>query len=590
MGDEDRNPLTGAKKGGKYRCRNLIADSLVAQGVEFCFGVVGYPVQEVGEALQASGLKYIGVHNEQAGSYAAGAVGFITGRPGGILTVTGPGVIHAVAGMANAQVNCWPMIALGGASEGSQDGMGSFQEARQLMYVQEACKFYQQLSSPEVVPRLVAHAVRISMAGRPGAAYLDMPANVMRLPIIGGAGSIPQLPMAPGQALTMAYEPYVQAALDLMRSSAAPLVIIGKGAQFGKAEAECKEFVELTNMPFISVPMGKGLIDDDHPNNVIAARSDALKGADVCLLVGARLNWILHFGGPPRYKPDVKFIKIDVEEVEMDVSKSAAVSLVGHAKAIMGQLIAGAKAKPFKVDGGNAYWTKLKETVAKNAKISADMASDHKSPLNYYACLTCINNHLPKDCTIMSEGANTMDIGRTILLNHLPRSRLDAGTFGTMGVGMGQILAFCAAFPHRKCVGVLGDAAFGFSAMEYETVARFNMDALVIVLNNNGIGGLRRTWGPEWDEQMGALKAPVNAFHPRIRYEKLCEVFGGKSYYVETYDELDRMMKEAVAYKGPQLMHIRIDPRANRKEQEFPFGSMQSMLAGSGPAPASAKL
>lgn len=567
------------------RCTELIAESLKAQGVEYVFGIVGIPVIELGFMLQKAGLKYVGFRNEQAASYAAAAVGFLTGRPGCCLAVTGPGVIHTVAGMANAKENCWPMITLGGKSDTSQDGLGSFQECNQLAYVAEACKFAARVDSPDMVPRMVEQAVRYSMAGRPGAVYLDLPTELLNLTIPEGRGGFPQLPPAPGQAMTSASSDAIADALTLLRDAKAPLIIVGKGAAYARAEAEMRAFVEATNIPYLTTPMGKGTIPDEHPQNVIAARSAALKGADVVLFVGARLNWILHFGQPPRYQADCKFIKVDILEEEMHNGSPAAVSLVGHAKAIMGQLVDGLKTHPVTYPDNAAYWHDLRDKVKNSSRASADLAADTSSPLNYYATITCINKYLPQDVFIMSEGADTMDIGRTILGNSLPRSRLDAGTFGTMGVGLGQIIAACCVHPDRKVVAVMGDSAFGFSAMEYETLTRFRMNALIIILNNNGIGGGPGEWGEKWKQPFGAHRAPVTSLNPEARYEEFCRVFGGEPYYIETYEQLEATMPGAVAHAGPGIMHIRINPNATKKKQEFVFGSPQ-MMGG----PAKAKL
>lgn len=572
----------------KLRCTDLIAESLKAQGVEYVFGIVGIPVIELGFSMQKAGLKYFGFRNEQSASYAACAVGYLTGRPGCCLTVTGPGVIHAVAGMANAKENCWPMITLGGKSESLQDGLGSFQECHQIPYVLEACKFAERVHSPVMVPRMIEQAVRYSMAGRPGSTYLDLPADLLNQTLVGGREAFPQLPRAPGQTMTHASPEAVSAALELLRGAKSPLVIVGKGAAYACAEEEMRAFVEATNIPYLTTPMGKGCIPDDHPQNVIAARSAALQGADVVLLVGARLNWILHFGQPPRYSENVKFIKVDIAEEEMHNGTAASVALVGHAKAIVGQLVAGARANPVKYSSDAAYWKELKAKVESAKSKSAGLAADTSSPLNYYATITCINKHLPKDVFIMSEGADTMDIGRTILDNALPRSRLDAGTFGTMGVGLGQIIAGCAVHPDRKVAAIMGDSAFGFSSGEYETITRFNLNTTIFILNNNGIGGGPMAWKPKWKEPFGALRSPANSLSPDIRYEQLCQAYGGKGFFVESFQELERAVPEALAFVGPSIVHIKINPTAKKKAQDFPFGSPQMM--GSAAPKAKAKL
>jgi len=289
--------------------------------------------------------------------------------------------------------------------------------------------------------------------------------------------------------------------------------------------------------------------------------------------VGARLNWILHFGQPPRYNKDVKFIKIDICPEEMHNGKPAAVALVGHAYGIVGQLNQRVSAEPtIQVPFDTVWWQSLQSKIRSNAQVSADLAADRSVPMNYYITLTAIQKAMPRDALIMSEGANTMDIGRTILNNYLPRSRLDAGSFGTMGVGFGQIMAFCMVHPDRKCVAVMGDSAFGFSGMEYETLCRYKLNALVIILNNNGITGGVKEWKQEYDvNTAGALNIPVSALKPSNHYHKLAETFGGHMWLVSTPEELEQQLPAAMASVGPGIFHIRIDPRGGRKSQEFSF-------------------
>jgi len=318
---------------------------------------------------------------------------------------------------------------------------------------------------------------------------------------------------------------------------------------------------------------------------VSAARSTALSGADVVILSGARLNWILHFGQPPRYREDTKFIKIDIVPEEMQNGSPAACRLVGHARGVVGQLN-----KALAASGGHKYskdsewWKTLASKVTQNEKVSADLASDRSVPMNFYYPLTTIQNMLPRDCNIMQEGAQTMDIGRTILQNYRPCSRLDAGTWGTMGVGLGQVIAFCTAQPQRKTVAVMGDAAFGFTMNEYETMCKYKFNALIIILNNNGIGGGSKVWNPEWDQgTAGALKIPPGSHRPTNQYELLSDAFGGNKWHVNTADELEKQLPAAMATTGPGIFHVRIAPTSNRKKQEMggfdPTGAMAKKAA-----------
>src|SRR5215813_5137692 len=288
----------------------IMARALKDQGVEYMFGIVGFPVQPIAREAQKAGIKYYGCRNEQAASYAAGAVGYLTGRPGACLTVSGPGVVHGLAGLANAKENCWPMILIGGASDVKQNAMGAFQEERQVLIATPFSKFAHAVEHVHRIPFYVEMAVRNSIYGRPGASYLDLPDDI----ILGKVDEsrVEEPARCPDPPRTQAMPDDVDRALDLLRSAERPLVIIGKGMAYSRAEDEVRAFIERTKVPFLASPMGKGVVSDTHPLSVGAARSHALQNADVVLLMGARLNWIMHFGLPPRYNKNVRFIQLDI--------------------------------------------------------------------------------------------------------------------------------------------------------------------------------------------------------------------------------------------------------------------------------------
>ena len=255
----------------------LLARSLKQQGVEYMFGVVGFPVQPVAAAAQVEGITYIGMRNEQAASYAAQAAGYLTGRPGACLTVCGPGVVHALAGLANAKWNGWPMIHIGGASPTYQNGMGAFQEERQVMAATPYCKYAHQVDRADRIPYFVEQAVRTSIYGRPGAAYLDLPDNIIREEIDESTAHAPAA--VPEPPRFQAAPESIEAALDVLESAERPLVVIGKGMAWSRAEEEVRRFIERTRLPFLASPMGKGVMDDGHPLSVGAARSPCPAGS-----------------------------------------------------------------------------------------------------------------------------------------------------------------------------------------------------------------------------------------------------------------------------------------------------------------------
>ena len=430
----------------------LIARSLKRQGVEHMFGVVGFPVVPIAFAAQREGIKYLGFRNEQSASYAAGAVGYLTGRPAACLCVSGPGMIHGIAGASNAWSNAWPMILLGGANDAFQNGMGAFQEAPQVEAARPFVKYAARPDRIERLPYYVEQAVRSSIYGRPGAVYLDLPNDI----IVGEteADTIDWAAECPDPPRGIAGPDEIERALQTLKTAERPLVIVGKGAAYARAEDEVRRFIDTTQLPFLPSPMGKGVVPDDHPLSVAPARSDALKDADVVLLLGARLNWILHFGKPPRFRPDVKVIQLDIEPEEIGTNVPAEVGLVGDARAILGQLNAALDAEPWAYPSDTPWRQTLSEAARQNRAAVTAMEQDDSTPLGYYRVLAEIRDQVPRDAILVCEGSNTMDISRTVLPNFGARERLDAGTFGTMGVGLGFAIAAAAVHPDRKIVCV----------------------------------------------------------------------------------------------------------------------------------------
>lgn len=516
---------------------------------------------------QAEGIKYYSFRNEQAASYAAGAVGYLTGKPGVCLCVSGPGVVHALAGVGNAWSNCWPMLLIGGASPTENNEMGGFQEAPQIETVRPYVKLAAKVESIDRVPFYLEKAYRAAIYGRPGATYVDLPAEVIYDKIDEAKLTFP--PPCPQVPRTFADPRAVVSALQLLKTARNPLIIVGKGAAYARAEDEVHQFVKKTGFPFLPTPMGKGVIPDTHPQAVSAARTFALQNADVVLLIGARLNWILHFGLPPRWRKDVKFIQIDISGEEMHNNVRGAVSLIGDAKAVMSQLNELLESKDhasFSFPSSSEWWKQLQTNVEKNRRVSENLYRDNQVPMSYYRAIKGVQDCLPKDAIIVSEGANTMDIGRTILDNSNPRHRLDAGTWGTMGVGMGFAIAAALLNPDKKVVAVEGDSAFGFSGMEIETACRYNIPITVVIINNNGI-----STGVESLEGFDRTNIPFFAYLPQAHYEKIAEAFGGKGYFVTKPEEIAPAMNDALKQNCVTIVNILIDTSSKRKAQEFPF-------------------
>uniref|UniRef100_A0A4W5QER0 2-hydroxyacyl-CoA lyase n=1 Tax=Hucho hucho TaxID=62062 RepID=A0A4W5QER0_9TELE len=526
----------------------LIAEALKAQKVEYMFGIVGVPVIEVAMAAQASGIKYVGMHNEQAACYAASAVGYLTGRPGACLVVSGPGLIHALGGMANwsfLSKEGMPVIVIGGSSDQKQETTGAFQEFPQV----EACRLYSKFSarpsSLDMISSVVEKAVRTSMYGRPGAVYIDISGDMVNAKV--DRSRVRLVPCCPPPPVSMADHMAITEALAVLKGAKRPLLIIGKGAAHGRAEGALRELVEGCGLPFLPTPMGKGVLPDDHPNCVAAARSRALLQSDVVVLLGARLNWILHFGLPPRFDPHVKVIQVDLCAEEMGNNVQPAAALLGDVNAIVKQLLEYVHKDGWKYPADTEWWTTLKEKMAANATMTKALALQSTTPMNYYQVFHHISQLLPHDCVIVSEGANTMDIGRTMLNNYLPRHRQ----------GMP---------PHTQVKGQIHQVSCTFSL--------YKLPVVIIVVNNNGIysGVDSETW--EMMGKMGDLTtvAPPVTLLPEARYDEVMNAFGGRGFLVRTEEELRSALQLSLSdWERPSLLNVLIDPSSDRKQQEFPW-------------------
>lgn len=452
----------------------LIAKSLARFGVDCMFGVVGIPVTSLANRAVSLGVRFLAFHNEQSAGYAASAYGYLTGRPGVLLTVSGPGCVHGLAGLANAMANGWPMVMISGSCDQNDFGRGDFQELDQIAAVKPFSKFSVKAKAIKEIPDCVFQALAHAGSGRPGGCYLDFPSDVLHQTISdseaeGLLGSAAE--RIREEKVVSVENSQIEEAASLLRHAERPLIVFGKGAAFSRAESALTNLVETTGIPFLPTPMGKGLLPDTHDLAATAARSLAIGKCDVALVVGARLNWLLHFGDPPKWSKDVKFILVDVCREEIELRKPH-LGLVGDAKLVLEKLNKQIKDDPFCLGRSHPWVEAISRKAKENvSKLEAQLAKQ-VVPFNFLTPMKIIRDAI---CALgspapilVSEGANTMDVGRAVLVQTEPRTRLDAGTWGTMGVGLGYCIAAAVASPDRLVVAVEGDSGFGFSAMEVE--------------------------------------------------------------------------------------------------------------------------
>ncbi|KAK9240507.1 thiamine pyrophosphate enzyme, N-terminal TPP binding domain-containing protein [Lipomyces kononenkoae] len=539
---------------------NLIASALYDLGIRVVFGIVGIPVIEVADACLEKGIRFISFRNEQSASYAATAYGYLTGRPGVCLVVGGPGVLHAIAGIGNSTSNCFPLLVLAGSSESHQVHKGAFQEIDQVSMLTPFTKFAGRPPSLSLLPSTLEKAYRLAYYGRPGATYIDLPADQIQ-------GTVDTQETRPlylaSEAPKFAADPSrINKAAHLIRNAKLPLVIIGKGAAYSRAEDSIREFITEKSIPFLPTPMGKGVIPDSSPLNFAAARSAILSTSDVILLLGGRLNWILHYGEPPKFKDDVKIIQVDIagEEIGNNNSRNSEYGLVGNIELVVKQLSAELQGYKF-CSIPKALLAAREENIATSNK----KANDIVLPLTYQHSYKIIKDAIRATHTrpiYISEGANAMDIARSAFDVEEPRQRLDAGTMATMGVGIGYAIAAAVACPDRLPVCIEGDSAFGFSAMELETATRSGLKMAIFVMNNNGVyHGVE----PAAYSAGSGKGLPSTALGFETRYDMIAEAVGGKGLLARTPEELKEAATTALTNGAVTVVNVIIDPGAKTK-------------------------
>ncbi|HVH77369.1 MAG TPA: oxalyl-CoA decarboxylase [Stellaceae bacterium] len=542
---------------------HLVVEALKLNGVDTIFGVAGIPITDLLRLAQAKGIRYFGFRHEQSAGNAAAIAGFLSQRPGICMTVSAPGFLNGMVALANATTNCFPMILISGSSDRAIVDLeqGDYEELDQLNAARPYAKSAWRINRPQDIGTGIARAIRAAVSGRPGGVYLDLTAEVLGAALDAEAGRkslvrvvdpAPPQPPAPGA---------VARALELLGSAQRPLAILGKGAAYARAEDEIRSFLEATRIPFLPMSMAKGLLPDDHPQSAAAARSHAIGNADVVLLAGARLNWLLSHGRPPLWSEATRIVQVDISPTEIDSNRAIAAPVVGDIKSAFAAF--NAALKPGQVKPSAAWLDELAKRKQQNIERMAARLNADPSPMNFSSALRAVRNAIAArpDVYIVNEGANTLDFGRNIIDMSLPRHRLDSGTWGVMGIGMGYAVG-AAAVTGKPVLAIEGDSAFGFSGMEIETICRYGLPVVTVIFNNNGV----YRGDPE-----GRPYSPTGLLRD-ARYDRIIEAFGGKGYHVTDTPSLTAAVGEALASGKPALINAVIDPTAGTES-----GHIQSL-------------
>jgi len=532
----------------------VTARQLKAAGIDTIFGVLGGPMIQLYVAAARLGIKAVSCRHEESACFMASAWGYINRKPGVMVAASGPGMTNTVTSLHVATASSMPLVVLGGSAHGPTRGIGGFQEADQVSFAHPGCKWALQVDSIERIPELVHLGLGKSVSGRPGAVYIDFPGDFIarRIP----EEKVRLREQAPEMSVPFPDPAAIGRVADLLAEAERPLILIGKGAAWADAGTQLEQLVGL-GFPYVSSPMGRGIIPDDNPNYMNGCRSAALAAADAIVMVGGRFNWIFGFGRPPRYAEGVRIAQIDVHGEEMFSSANVEIGVVGDAAPAADELYR--QLKDRKLECEETGWlAELAAKRAKNAERLADRVNSDQVPLDPHRVISEVAKVLDRDASIAVDGEVTMGIARVLLPSYVIRSRLNAGPTGCIGTGIPYAIGAKLARPEAQSIAVVGDYAFGTAGMEIETAARVGANVVILVCNNEGIGGrgLQETAFPKGSHGVASL-LPAN-------YEKMAEMVDGHAEYVEMPDEIAPALQRALSSNRPAIVHVRIDPFARR--------------------------
>ena len=530
----------------------ILARALKNIGIDTMYGLVGIPITEFAYLAQMEGIRFVGFRHEQQAGMAAATHGFLTKKPGVLLTVSSLGFMNGLTATTNATVNCYPMIQISGSSvrEPIDLDQGTYEGLDQLNVAKGLVKAAYRVNKPEDIPTAVARAYRAAISGRPGGVYLDV-----TTPCLGAimdkadADKLFFEPVDPCPAMIPSDES-VERAVKLLASAKRPAILLGKGAAYAQVDDKIKKLIESTGIPFYPMSMAKGLMPDNHPLSAISARSTIMEQADVVMLVGARLNWLLS-RGHGKWNPQGQFIQLEIDPEEIDCNRPIAAPVVGDIESSLDAILA--KLPSVKLSMDPAWVSGIQaESKVKNAKF-LERLQPQTVPMTHWSALGPVKKVLEAnpDVIIVNEGANTLDDTRDAIDMFLPRHRVDCATWAIMGMGMGSAIGAAVA-TGKSVVAVEGDSAFGFSGMDFSTICRFNLPVTVVIFNNGGIYN-----GIGVNPSNNGDPAPTT-LDVKARYDKLGDAFGAQTYYVTTPAELQTALTEAIASKKPCLIDVQL--------------------------------
>jgi len=463
----------------------LVAETLKRIGITDFFFIMGGPINEVLTHSMKRGIRGVDVRHEQAAAMSAHAYARVTNKPGLCMGASGPGTINLTTGLANALIDCSPVVAFGGSSPVSEYGNGAFQEIDQVAVMKPVTKWANRVYETRRIPEYVDLAFRQAISGKPGPVYLDLPSDVINNVIDDALVKWPDLTRTLERHRPQGDPALIEQAIKLIEGARRPVVLSGSGVLWSDAIDEMREWLDKTGMPIYTTPQGRGVLPEDHPHAFLNARSTALKEADLLLIVGTRLNYVFGHIAPPRVSATAKVIRIDIDPTELAANTRVDLGIVGDAKAVMRQLLAAGGSRV--AAGSFADWRGKLAAIetAKRPEAEQAMSTDN-TPIHPLRLCKEVRDFIDRDAILVVDGQEILNYGRQSIPTFNPRHRINSGTFGIMGVGMPFGVGAKVAHPDKQVVVLHGDGSFGLNAMELDTAARHKLPVIVVISLNGG--------------------------------------------------------------------------------------------------------
>jgi acetolactate synthase-1/2/3 large subunit len=535
----------------KVTGNDLVVQTLKNEGVDTVFYLTGGPMSDVAGLCLEMQFKSIDVRHEQGAAMMAHAYSRLSGKPGICFAASGPGTTNLLTGIGNSYLDATPVVALGGSSPIKENSRGAFQEMDQLAIFKPVTKWAERVTDVRRIPELVSKAVRMATQGQQGPVYLDLPGDILYTEVELDEVRFPRNLSKPSRP---AGDPdLIQEAMTLLKQAERPIILTGSGILWSQAWAELQKFVELTGIPFYTTPQGRGVIAEDHPLCFLGARSKAFREADVVLVIGTRLNFVVGFGLPPRWSADVKVIQVDVHREEIGRNRTIDVGIVGDAQRVLQQLLDAARgAFPQSI---SLPWVEaLRQASKANEEKAEALLNTDVVPIHPLRLCKEVRDFMDRDAIIVVDGHEILNYARQSIPTFVPGHRINAGANGCMGVAVPYGLGAKMAKPDTQVIVLSGDGSFGMNGMEMDTAIRHNISIMVVVSNNGG-------WAA-----VGGMAGRDLGF---TRYDKMCEVFGCHGEYVEKPEEIRPALERAKASGKPSVVNVITDPRARSQTVRF---------------------